>query len=103
MREEIIIINQKLDTIILIVKSIEKKALNEDKELKQWLSKEEVISYLRISPSTYYDWKKRGYLKPSSILGEDRYLVADLNAFVASMGNRERTEFNDKKGASNRS
>lgn len=66
---------------------------------KSWarLGKEEVMEQLRISPSTYYDWIKRGYLKPCSKLGEGRFLVQHINQFVTRMRNRERTDFGDEK------
>lgn len=59
-------------------------------KLEPWLTKDEVIEYLRISKSTYYLWVKQGYLVPCSILGEDRFLVRQINLFVAGRTYRER-------------
>jgi|SRR5690554_5813089 len=98
---KIILILQKIDYILFYVRTQEAREQINNKELYEWLSKEEVIEYLRISPSTYYEWIKRGYLVPSSMIGEDRFLVEHINQFVARRGNRERTDFGATNKANN--
>lgn len=95
MHDDIILILQKVDFILMYVKAQVERGRINDKELHDWLSKEEVMEYLRISPSTYYKWIKLEYLIPCSKLGEHRFLVEYINQFVANSGYRERTDFGD--------
>ena len=55
-----------------------------------WLSKQEVMDHLKISRSTYYDWRKRGILEPYQTHGEDRYTPAQINRVILGCKFRER-------------
>lgn len=98
MPDDISLILQKIDLILYYVKAQEERGRINDKELYEWLSKDEVMEYLRISSSTYYEWVKKGYLIPCSKLGEDRYRVEYINKFIAENRNpnKERTDFSDR-------
>ena len=61
-----------------------------DKALVPWISKTEVMRYLRISKGTYYSWRKKGILKPCSTEGEDRFLIEEINQFILGRGRRQR-------------
>lgn len=94
MYEKIILILEKVEHILWYVKLQETSEPTNENELWAWLSKDEVMEHLRISQSTYYAWIKKGYLKPCSKIGEDRFSVHQINHFVTKRGNRKRTDFN---------
>ncbi|HLS11235.1 MAG TPA: helix-turn-helix domain-containing protein [Flavobacteriaceae bacterium] len=58
--------------------------------LISYLTKEEVQKHLRISDTTYYDWRREGILKPFRTHGEDRYLPWQINKVVFGKGYRDR-------------
>lgn len=55
-----------------------------------WLSKQDVMDHLKISNSTYYDWRKRGILEPYQSHGEDRYTPSQINKIVLGCKFRKR-------------
>lgn len=61
---------------------IHKQVTEPSNELQEWLSKDEVIEYFRITPATYYRWINKGVLIPCSTFGEHRYSVAKVNALI---------------------
>lgn len=85
---------EEVNSIVQILKSIEKqvRAFNDlsigyhnpkveiyqSRELEEWLSKWEVMEYLKISKTTYYRWRKEGKLIPRNAVGEDRFLWDDM-------------------------
>lgn len=56
--------------------------LTSQRKPEPWMDKDEVMKFFRISSSTYYKWRSKGILEPSSSLGEDRYLVSDIQAIL---------------------
>lgn len=52
-------------------------------ELEDWLDKEGVKRYLKITNSTYYRWVQSGKLKPRGNIGAHRYYKSDLVALLA--------------------
>lgn len=94
---KIVLIAQKLDRILVYLEAIDKNLNTNENELWAWLSKDEVMEHLRISKSTYYSWQKREYLTPCSLIGEDRFLVQEINRFVAGHGRRQRIKSEPKK------
>jgi len=55
-----------------------------------WLTKEEVMQHLKISKSTYYNWRKAGILQPFQSHGEDRYTPSQINEIILGRGYRKR-------------
>lgn len=81
-------IKKLLEAYIELLEYYQKEANKKSKEddidvLWPWLSKEELISHLKISKRTYYNWMKEGYITPCSRVGEDRFLVREINKFIA--------------------
>jgi len=87
-RQELFIIIQKLKAVL---KNMESEV--DSSALVEWFSKEQVMEYLRISRSTYYKWLKEGILKPSSTIGEHRFLASDILEIVKGRKFRERHKY----------
>ena len=62
---------------------------NQSEELEEWMTKEEVMTYLKISNTTYYRWIQEGKLKPRGT-GEHRYYKRDLKVILQARKYRER-------------
>lgn len=75
------ILNKPKEPLYVFPNSLNKLP-REEEALGKWLSKWEVMVYLKISKSTYYRWRKEGILIPRNALGEDRYLFDDLKDIV---------------------
>lgn len=92
---------KKLNELVSMILDCTQQMLNsqqeEEPKLVKWLDKYEVKAYLRISSTTYYEWRNRGILVPSSTLGGDRYLVKDILKLVAQRHYRKRFNLDPKE------
>ena len=57
-----------------------------DNKAVTYLSGENVMDMLKISKSTLWRWKQRGYLIPVRIGGNDRYLSTDIDRLLQKGG-----------------
>lgn len=96
MKEKLEDLGKKIDDINLIILSktcknckLKKKKKKKNK-LIPWLSKTELMEYLRISTSTYHNWRNKGIIEPCSTIGEDRFLIKDVNKIIIDKGKRKR-------------
>jgi len=56
---------------------------------RPWMSKQEVMDYLRITESTYYRWLEMGLLEPRGPEGQDRYFKEDLQTIFEKRKHRK--------------
>lgn len=84
-RDELCVIIRKLK-VVLKTMEVETNST----ALVEWFSKEQVMEYLRISKSTYYKWLREGVLKPSSKIGEHRFLASDILEIINDEENLRR-------------
>ncbi|MCL4640306.1 MAG: helix-turn-helix domain-containing protein, partial [Olivibacter sp.] len=56
----------------------------------EWLDKQEVMTYLKITESTYYRWVKKGILQPRGSGGQHRFFREDLVFLFERRKYRER-------------
>ena len=54
----------------------------ERKQSVEYLTGEQVMKKFNIVPSTLWHWKKRGYLVPVKIGGQNRYKSTDIDRIV---------------------
>ena len=87
------LLGEKIDAVLSLLKEKSSCNCGRKEELIQWHSKEDVMRHLRISPATYYNWRKRGILKPINSDGEDRYTTCQLNKIALGRGYRERMKY----------
>jgi len=48
------------------------------------------MDHLKISNTTYYEWRKKSILQPFQSHGEDRYTPCQINEIILGRGYRER-------------
>ena len=97
MQDEFKKLNELVGMILICTQQMLNKQQEEDPKLVKWLDKYEVQDYLRISSTTYYEWRNRGILEPSSTLGGDRYLVKDILKLVSKRHYRKRFNLDPKE------
>lgn len=97
MQDEFKKLNEMVALILVCTQQMLSNQQEEEPKLVAWLDKYEVKAYLRISRTTYYEWRNRGILNPSSTLGGDRYLVKDILKLVAKRHYRKRFKLDPKK------
>lgn len=54
----------------------------ETKRETAYLTREQVLAKLNVDPSTLWRWKKRGYLVPVKVGGENRYRSTDIDKIL---------------------
>lgn len=47
-----------------------------------YLTREQVLDKLNVDPSTLWRWKKRGYLVPVNVGGQNRYKSTDIDRIL---------------------
>ena len=47
-----------------------------------YLTRDQVLAKLNVDPSTLWRWKKRGYLVPVKVGGENRYRSTDIDKIL---------------------
>ena len=47
-----------------------------------YLTREQVVEKLNVDPSTLWRWKKRGYLVPVNVGGQNRYKSTDIDRIL---------------------
>ena len=47
-----------------------------------YLTREQVVEKLNVDPSTLWRWKKRGYLVPVNVGGQNRYRSTDIDRIL---------------------
>lgn len=53
-----------------------------DSKAETYLSTEKVLEMFEISPTTLWRWKKRGYIVPVRLGGNDRYKLSDVKKLM---------------------
>lgn len=54
----------------------------EEKRETVYLTRDQVLAKLNVDPSTLWRWKKRGYLVPVKVGGENRYRSTDIERIL---------------------
>lgn len=90
MEGQFTLLREKIDAIYNLLKNRPYCSCGLVEPLIPWLSKQEVMDHLKISNTTYYEWRKKSILQPFQSHGEDRYTPCQINEIILGRGYRER-------------
>ena len=90
MDSQFTLLGEKIDAVYYLLKDRPPCNCGLIEPLIPWLSRQEVMDHLKISDSTYYEWRKKGILQPIQSHGEDRYTPCQINEVVLGLGYRKR-------------